>query len=162
LEKNPEVKKSVSEKGSAPSPGVKSPPSELEAQAAKPGIPKAETASVVREAAAGNAKIGTDSARLVHNTLGVAEYRCGRSAEALATLMRSNALNEEKEPSDLAFLALAQHRLGQPEKARDTLRRLREVMKDPQQSGNPESQAFLREAETIELDRVFPADPFAR
>ena len=66
MEKNPEVKKSVSEKGSAPSPGVKSPPSELEAQAAKPGIPKAETASVVREAAAGNAKIGTDSARLVH------------------------------------------------------------------------------------------------
>jgi hypothetical protein len=35
-------------------------------------------------------------------------------------------------------------------------------MKDPQQAGNPEAQAFLREAKTIELDRVFPSDPFAR
>ena len=59
-------------------------------------------------------------------------------------------------------MALAQHRLGQSEKARDTLGRLREVMRDPQRAGNQEAQAFLREAETIELDRVFPADPFAR
>ena len=95
------------------------------------------------------------------NTLGVAQYRCGLMAEALATLTRTNDLNKGKEASDLAFLALAQHRLGQPDKASDTLARLREVMKDPQQAGNPESRAFLREAETIELDRVFPADPFA-
>ena len=92
----------------------------------------------------------------------MAQYRSGLVAEALATLTRSNALNKENEPADLAFLALAQHRLGQSEKARDTLARLREVMKDPQRAGNPEAQAFLREAETIELDRVFPADPFAR
>ena len=95
------------------------------------------------------------------NTLGVAQYRCGLIAEALATLTRSNDLNQEKEPADLAFLALAQHRLGQSEKARDTLGRLREVMKNPASAGDPESQAFLREAETIELDQVFPADPFA-
>ena len=68
------------------------------------------------------------------NTLGVAQYRCGLMAEALATLTRSNDLNKEKEPADLAFLALAQHRLGQSEKARDTLGRLREVMKDPQRA----------------------------
>ena len=66
------------------------------------------------------------------NTLGVAQYRCGLMAEALATLTRSNDLNKQKEPSDLAFLALAQHRLGQSEQARATLGRLREVMKNPQ------------------------------
>jgi hypothetical protein len=27
---------------------------------------------------------------------------------------------------------------------------------------NPEAQDLLREAETIELDQVFPADPFTR
>jgi hypothetical protein len=43
----------------------------------------------------------------------------------------------------------------------DTLARLRQVMKDPQQAGNSEARNFLREAETIELDGVFPADPFA-
>ena len=85
----------------------------------------------------------------------------GSVAEALATLTRSNDLNKEKEPADLAFLALAQNRLGQSEKARDTLGRLRELMKNPERAGDQEAQAFLREAETIELDQVFPADPFA-
>ena len=53
------------------------------------------------------------------------------------------------------------HRLGQSEKARDTLGRLREVMKNPELAGNPEAKAFVREAETIEHDRALPADPFA-
>ena len=65
------------------------------------------------------------------NTLGVAQYRCGLMAEAIATLSRSVELNKEARPGDLAFLALAQHRLGQSEEARDTLGRLREVMKNP-------------------------------
>ena len=34
-------------------------------------------------------------------------------------------------------------------------------MKNPQRARDPEAQAFLREAETIELDQAFPADPFA-
>jgi hypothetical protein len=91
----------------------------------------------------------------------VAQYRCGLLAEALATLTRSNGLNGEKAPADLAFLALAQHRLGQSEKARETLRGLREVMKDLPPEIDPESRSFLREAETIELDQAFPGDPFA-
>jgi WD40 repeat protein/serine/threonine protein kinase len=95
------------------------------------------------------------------NTLGVAQYRIGLMAEALATLTRSNELNKERLPADLAFLALAQHGLGQSEKARDTLGRLREVMKSPEWARDPAAQAFLHEAETIELDWVFPADPFA-
>jgi eukaryotic-like serine/threonine-protein kinase len=95
------------------------------------------------------------------NTLGAAQYRCGLVAGALATLTRSSDLNKQKEPSDLAFRALAQNRLGQSEEARSTLGRLRAVMKDPERAKDQEAQAFLREAETIELDRVFPADPFA-
>jgi len=91
----------------------------------------------------------------------VAQYRCGLLDEALASLTRSNDLNKGKDPYDLAFLALAQHRQGYSDKARDTLRRLREVMKDPQRSENQQAKAFLHEAETIELDQVFPADPFA-
>ena len=82
-------------------------------------------------------------------------------AEALATLTRSNDLNKENEPADLAFLALVQSRLGQTEKARSTLGRLRELMKSPERAKDQEAQALLREAETIELDQAFPADPFA-
>jgi hypothetical protein len=99
--------------------------------------------------------------RFFLNTLGVAQYRCGLLAEALATLNRSNDLNKGKELADLAFVALAQHRLGQSEMARSTVGRLREVIKNPQSAGDPQAQAFLREAETIEFDQVFPADPFA-
>jgi WD40 repeat protein/serine/threonine protein kinase len=95
------------------------------------------------------------------NNLGVAQYRCGLMAEALATLTLSNDRSQQKEPSDLAFLALAQHRVGQSDKARATLARLREVMKDPRLADVAVLQGFLREAEMIELDRVFPADSFA-
>jgi WD40 repeat protein/serine/threonine protein kinase len=96
------------------------------------------------------------------NTLGVSQYRSKLMAEARATLTQSNDLNKQQQPADLAFLALAQHRLGQSDKARDTLGRLCQVMKNPELAKDPESQAFLREAETIELDRVFPTNPFAR
>jgi hypothetical protein len=93
------------------------------------------------------------------NTLGVAQYRSGLLAEALATLTRSNDMNDQKKPSDLALLALAQHRLGLSDQATDTLSRLREVMKDS--AGDAQAEAFFNEAESIEFDRVFPADPFA-
>ena len=99
------------------------------------------------------------------NTLGVARYRVGKYAEAVATLTRSDQVNSPtfggSIPADLAFLALAQHRLGQTEKARATLGRLRVAMKKPQWDKEPEAQGFLREAEAIEFDLVFPADPFA-
>ena len=95
-------------------------------------------------------------------TLGVAQYRCGLASEALATLTRSRELNNDQEPGEVAFTALAQHRLGLSDPARHTLARLRAMMKEPQRAGDQESQAFLHEAEAIELDRVFPADPFAR
>jgi WD domain, G-beta repeat len=92
--------------------------------------------------------------------LGAAQYRCGLVAEADEP-DAVKYLNKVEYPSYLAYLAMAQSRLGLSDQARTTLGRLREVMKNPQWSGNPEAQGFLREAETIELDRVFPADPFA-
>ncbi len=95
------------------------------------------------------------------DALGMAQYRCGLVAEAIGTLTRSNDLNKETVPSDLAFLALAQHRLGQSEKARSTLGRLRTLLRSPEWAGDEQTPIFLREAETIELDEAFPADPFA-
>ncbi len=95
------------------------------------------------------------------NTLGVAQYRCRLVAEALETLTRSNELNKESQPADLAFLALARSRLGLSEDARSTLSRLRELMKNPALAKDQEAPAFLHEAETIELDQAFPTDPFA-
>jgi tetratricopeptide (TPR) repeat protein len=93
-------------------------------------------------------------------TMGVAQYRCGLFAEALASLTVSIDLDWEQGADDLAFLTLVQHRLGQTEKARATLKRLRELMKNPDDYDHG-TMALLREAESIELDQVFPADPFA-
>jgi hypothetical protein len=96
------------------------------------------------------------------NTLGVAQYRAGQSEKALATLSRSNQLNGNREPADLAFLAMAQQRLGEVEAARQTITRLRAVVKAPARGANTEEDAaFLHEAEAlIELDPAFPANPF--
>jgi tRNA A-37 threonylcarbamoyl transferase component Bud32/dipeptidyl aminopeptidase/acylaminoacyl peptidase len=86
------------------------------------------------------------------NTLGVAQYRCGLLPEALKTLRRSNKLNKDKQPEDLAFLALAHHRLGQLDEARDSLERFRSLMKDPAITPmNTENRSFFREAEAVIL-----------
>ncbi len=107
------------------------------------------------------------------NTLGVAQYRVGLYAEALDTLNKSNQLNTDfyhgPIPHDLAFLAMAHHRLGQKDEARAALDRLEEVMKNPRwveprpgasrkQALTPpewrlEAKAFLREAEDLILGR---------
>src|SRR5262249_31521304 len=86
------------------------------------------------------------------NTLGVAQYRASRYAEALVTLTKSEKLNTSKDgprPSDVAFLAMAQHQLGQKDEARSTLARLRELMKRPAWEKNADAQGFLREAEEL-------------
>ena len=124
------------------------------------------------------------------NTLGVAQYRAEQYREAVATLTLSARLNSEGvyvlQPADLAFLALAHHRLGEPDQARTVLGRLRammkkpehastsereyqgrllwsqmDLMKKPEHASTSEAQLFLREAEAIELDLAFPSDPFA-
>jgi tetratricopeptide (TPR) repeat protein len=96
------------------------------------------------------------------NTLGVAQYRMGQYQKAQATLERSNQLQGNQEPADLAFLAMTQHRLNQEKAARATLLRLREVMKDPNIAGNEENRSFLREAESVILGSPeLPEEVFA-
>ena len=99
------------------------------------------------------------------NTLGVAQYRAGHYREAVATLTQSDRLNSGgvlgSQPADLAFLALAYHRLGEPDEARTALGRLRALMKNPKHASTSEAQLFLSEAEAIELDPAFPSQPFA-
>jgi len=89
---------------------------------------------------------------LIFSTLGIAQYRMGRHAEALDTLTKSESLNARWggiQPSDLAFLAMAQHQVGKMDEAKATLGRLREVMKQPQWVNNTEAQGFLREADEL-------------
>jgi Flp pilus assembly protein TadD len=86
------------------------------------------------------------------NTLGVAQYRAGRYADALTTLMKSEKLNATQKgspPSDLAFLAMTQHQLGKKDQARATLGRLREAMKQSPWAEDADSTGFLREAEEL-------------
>jgi hypothetical protein len=99
-------------------------------------------------------------------TLGIAQYRLGQYREAVATLTQADRLNSVAPtgpiPADLAFLALAQHCLGQPDQARAALARLQATMKRPEWASDEEARGVLREAEAIEQDLAFPPDPFAR
>jgi len=81
-------------------------------------------------------------------TRGVALYRVGRYQEACATLTKAVQARESV-PAALAFLAMAQHRLGEPRQAQETLARLRECMKRPGRAEDAEAQGFLREAEVL-------------
>ena len=83
------------------------------------------------------------------NTLGVAYYRVGEYQDAIDKLERCDKLRTESIPDDLAFLAMAQHQLGQKEQARATLERLRQIMKNWQWTTNGVAQGFLREAEAV-------------
>jgi hypothetical protein len=60
-----------------------------------------------------------------------------------------NATKEGSEPTDLAFLAMAQHQLGMKDEAKATLGLLREVMKQERWAKDAERQGFLREAEEL-------------
>jgi WD40 repeat protein/tetratricopeptide (TPR) repeat protein len=86
------------------------------------------------------------------NTLGAARYRLGQFGPALETLVRSDRINSSHEgislPSDLAFLTMAYHRLGQNLSAVTSLGRLRESMLDSRWGNDAESQSLLREAQT--------------
>ncbi len=84
------------------------------------------------------------------NTLGVAHYRCGEYAEARTTLLRSfeiGAATAHADPDHLAFLAMAEHQLGNHDEARRLLARLEEVM--TQRAPNREAQGFLAEARIL-------------
>jgi Flp pilus assembly protein TadD len=77
--------------------------------------------------------------------LGAAQYRAGRHREAERTLRQAARLAEPV-PADLAFLAMAQHRLGQADAAGATMIGLREMMRQAPWSADPEALALMREA----------------
>jgi hypothetical protein len=115
-----------------------------------PGHDREEYALALRQAqAAVQAEPGNGS---YARTAGVAHYRLGEYAKALEVLERSEKLNATKEgsePTDLAFLAMSRHRLGQTEQAQATLRRLREAMTQPLWDNDAYRQGLLREAEEL-------------
>jgi hypothetical protein len=86
-------------------------------------------------------------------TLGVAHYRVGNDDKVLAMLLRSDQIHQNQYqgplPANLAFLAMAQQRLGLAQEAQTGLLRLRERMKDPRWAQDAETQGFLREAEAL-------------
>ena len=66
-----------------------------------------------------------------HGTLGMALYRLGRCAEALAALERADALRtrtRRARPEVAAFLAMTNHCLGRADQAAAHLERLRGLM----------------------------------
>jgi dipeptidyl aminopeptidase/acylaminoacyl peptidase len=83
------------------------------------------------------------------NTLGVVQYRLGRYDVALATLRKSQKLNESPRPDDLAFLAMTQHQLGKKDEAKATFNRLREVIKQSPYTEDAEAADFLEEAKEL-------------
>ncbi len=97
------------------------------------------------------------------NALGVAQYRAEQYEKAVSTLTRSNKLNGDRQPADLAFLAISLHRLRRTEASRATLKHLREILRDSQAPARAEDQLFLREAEAVLAGPIgeLPADVFA-
>jgi eukaryotic-like serine/threonine-protein kinase len=84
-------------------------------------------------------------------TLGVAQYRAGRYADAAATLQRDDELNAAKyapngSPANVAFRAMALYRLGRHEEARQFLARLRGLKKLPTWANHPLVLPFYQEA----------------
>jgi serine/threonine protein kinase len=96
---------------------------------------------------------GRPDAYAAENTRGVLLYRLKRYEEALTVLQRSGELHAKQEvccaPCDSAFMAMAQHRLGQYEQARAALARFRLILQDPEYLPKEENKSFLSEAEAL-------------
>jgi hypothetical protein len=132
----------------------------------------------LRAAAKAGAEGAPDPLAWMRSTkLAVTYYRLGEYAKALDTLQKYNlttlrgdpipssgrfrppggasqkptstTLRGDPIPTGLAFRAMTQYQLGQKAEAQKTLRRLREVMRQPDLANNAECRAFLREAEEL-------------
>ncbi len=87
------------------------------------------------------------------DTLGGAQYRVGAYEDALETLARSErirlALYDDPCWDNLAFAAMALHRLGRADEAKATLQQLRALLKDDRFADHEEAKALLAEAEKL-------------
>lgn len=98
-------------------------------------------------------------------TLGIAQYRSEKYADAATTLAKSFALNEKaaigpQPPDDLAILVMALWKLGKSNEAEATYARLVETMKRPEFARDPEARQFFREATNLMYPMSLPKDPF--
>ncbi|MHC4539384.1 MAG: protein kinase domain-containing protein [Planctomycetota bacterium] len=87
------------------------------------------------------------------STLGAAQYRVGAYENALETLrnaeeMRSDG-GREHNPANVAFMAMAYHRLGRTEDAATTMDRLRSLFEQGQYDTHLRARDSLIEAETL-------------
>jgi len=100
------------------------------------------------------------------NTLGVVQYREGRHAQAIATLERSLAAGRgQADAFDLFFLAMAHHRLGHHQEARDQFDRAVRWLETQNTMPQPQARelaAFRAEAEAVLAGTVrkLPDDVF--
>jgi WD40 repeat protein/serine/threonine protein kinase len=98
------------------------------------------------------AKLAPEDGNVV-NSFGVAQYRAGSYADALATLVRSDEINARSKPpgiaEDVAFLAMCHHRLGNAAAAHASLLRLRELVKRVAPAAGSDATQFAREAEDL-------------
>jgi WD40 repeat protein/Flp pilus assembly protein TadD len=102
------------------------------------------------------------------NTLAVVHYRAGRYAETVATLNRGLAASKgEADAYDLFFLAMAQHRLGRRDRAREAFDRAVHLVREPDIHSAEDAQSLTRfraEAEAVLAGPAgeLPEDVFAR
>jgi predicted NACHT family NTPase len=80
--------------------------------------------------------------------LGAALYRDRRYQEAIETLEKADRLDKDS-PAALAFLAMAHHQLGQREKARAALARLRQSLDQPRGTQAAETLGLVHEAQAL-------------
>jgi len=87
------------------------------------------------------------------NTLGVAQYRVGAYEDALKTLTNADKIrttkNEEPSAANIAFTAMALHKLGRPDEAKVALERVRDLLKDERFAQDEQAKALLDEAEKL-------------
>ncbi|HZW09824.1 MAG TPA: protein kinase [Phycisphaerales bacterium] len=91
------------------------------------------------------------------NTLGVAQYRVGRHADAAATFERCNRLHEQAGESasayDVVFLAMAYQGMGRTDEAFATLEAARELIASAPAREQGDLRSMLREAEGVIPER---------
>jgi tetratricopeptide (TPR) repeat protein len=89
----------------------------------------------------------------VLSALGGAHYRLGAYEDALKTLTRSARMlsdaGEQPDPGNLAFKAMALHKIGRTDEAKAALDQLRELCKTEQYAECREGQALLAEADGL-------------
>jgi len=97
------------------------------------------------------------------NTLGVAQYRVGKYAEAVETLSRSDEINTKSKgtslPGGIAVQAMAHYQLGHVEEARKLLERLPQLMQMGIWRGHSGSQDLVAEARQLIRSPVHAEPP---